>query len=222
MRTTTKYAFKEFARTHSWAYQMDNSGGLDGRSNYSGGMEHPDWVVSCGRNRDSDLLQESNFDAALERLGGESKHVIVERFGHWGCGWFELILVNPRSQKHLAIAHTIHIELEAYPVLDESDFSEREWEYQSNFARENQKDLAEAISIHFGLKPTRALVNLAYELNIECQAYAGNDACINVYKGRKPDQSDVRLLRDVMTQLEYRHKRSPIFKRLQNAVKEAT
>jgi len=39
-------------------------------------------VVPVSRNRDSNTLAESNFDAALEMLGGESDTVEVHRFGH--------------------------------------------------------------------------------------------------------------------------------------------
>lgn len=54
-------------------------------------------VLPCSRTRDSGCLEESNFHAALEILGGESDTVEVHRFGHWGPGWFELILVDPES-----------------------------------------------------------------------------------------------------------------------------
>lgn len=91
--------------------------------------ERQDWfVLMCvGRNRDSDCLSESNFAAALEILGGEGDDVEVHRFGHWACGWFEIILVKPGS---LAIERAEEIEdrLDGYPVLDEADFSEREME----------------------------------------------------------------------------------------------
>src|SRR5262245_4928699 len=63
------------------------------------GLNLPDqqqWLLApCSRNRDSSLLEQSNFDVCLKALGGESETVEVHRFGHWGCGWFELILVAP-------------------------------------------------------------------------------------------------------------------------------
>lgn len=83
-----------------------------------------DWlVVPCNRNRDSDCLAESNFATALARLGGSSETCSVCRFGHWACGWFEIILIHPsRASEGESIAE----DLDGYPVLDESDFSERE------------------------------------------------------------------------------------------------
>lgn len=95
----------------------------------SAGLGLPDrqkWLVlPCGRNRDSGCLDESNFAVALEHLGGESDDVEVHRFGHWACGWFEVILVNPDSMARIT-ANVLEERLEDYPVLDEDDLSERE------------------------------------------------------------------------------------------------
>lgn len=90
--------------------------------------EREDWLVlSCSRNRDSDCLEESNFAVALERLGGESETVEVHRFGHWANGWFELILVAPNSDA-LKEAEAIEAVLEDYPILDEGELSQREYD----------------------------------------------------------------------------------------------
>ena len=84
-------------------------------------------VVSCGTNRDADCLTRSNFIAALEILGGESEDVEVHRFGHWACGWFEIIIVRPDSPAAKE-AEEIEAALENYPVLDDTAFSELETE----------------------------------------------------------------------------------------------
>jgi len=120
---------KEFVNQFSWSKQMERSNGLDSFSNYSG-PDLGDLVVVCGRNRDSELIAESNFECALKELGGESETVRVERFGHWGCGWFELILVDPKDTKALETAYSIKRCLQEYVLLDDSDFSEREFEQQ--------------------------------------------------------------------------------------------
>ena len=83
-------------------------------------------VAPVMRTRDSDALEESNFAVALNMLGGESGDVEVHRFGHWGPGWFEIILVRPGTSA-AAIAADIEDRLEDYPVLDETDWSEREY-----------------------------------------------------------------------------------------------
>ena len=93
------------------------------------GLGMPDrqsWlVVPCGRNRDSDCLAESNWLAALSRLGGESDTVEIHRFGHWACGWFEIMIVQPGTPAAIE-AESIEDSLSNYPILDESDLGERE------------------------------------------------------------------------------------------------
>jgi hypothetical protein len=51
----------------------------------------------------------------------------VHRFGHWGPGWFELILIQPGT-KQAEEAERLESCLADYPVLDEQDLSAREWE----------------------------------------------------------------------------------------------
>ena len=91
--------------------------------------DQQDWLVlPVIQTRDSGALEQSNFAAALERLGGESEMVQVHRFGHWGPGWFEIIIVSPAGMDLVKIAEDIERTLEDYPVLDEMDFSNREYE----------------------------------------------------------------------------------------------
>lgn len=87
--------------------------------------ERQGWYVLLGRNRDSDCLDESNFHCALKELGGEGPYVEVHRFGHWACGWLELILVCPETAESDR-AKEIECAIACYPILDEHDFSERE------------------------------------------------------------------------------------------------
>lgn len=87
--------------------------------------DRQDWLVlGVAHNRDSSVLEESNWAMALEDLGGESDTVEVHRFGHWGPGWFELILVAPGSQA-AEDAEAIEAALADYPVLSDDDYSER-------------------------------------------------------------------------------------------------
>lgn len=91
--------------------------------------DRQDWLVApCAHNRDSDTLTESNWHAQ-ERIfqeadpRGEDRE--IHRFGHWGPGWFEIVLVRPGS-KCASEADGIESALANYPVLDDSDFSDRE------------------------------------------------------------------------------------------------
>lgn len=90
--------------------------------------EQQDWLVALvTQTRDSGPLDQSNFASFLAALGGESDTVEVHRFGHWGPGWFEIILIDPQSPQ-VKIAEELEASLENYPVLDEQDFSKREHE----------------------------------------------------------------------------------------------
>jgi hypothetical protein len=106
---------------------MMNPSAWDSRENYMGSIPEDPWLVVMGWNRDSDILSESNCAAAIELLGGESETVQIFRFGHWACGWIEYLCVKAGSPSE-AIGDEICERLEAYPILDENDFSEREQE----------------------------------------------------------------------------------------------
>lgn len=93
------------------------------------------WIVApTGHNRDSRILEESNFDAALQMLGGESEAVEVHRFNHWACGWLEIIIVDPESPQ-AGIVDRMARSLEDYPLLDEDDYSQRQWEAAHDYWR---------------------------------------------------------------------------------------
>jgi hypothetical protein len=63
----------------------------------------------------------------LAALGGESETVIVVRESHWAVGWVEWIAVHASDTRALEECDRLLARLENYPVLDEDDFSEREW-----------------------------------------------------------------------------------------------
>jgi len=90
------------------------------------------YSAGVGQSRDSDCLEASNFVTMLRLLGGESDVVTVVRESHWLVGWVEWIAIEadgtPEADKALQIADEAKGRLEDYPVLDESDWSEREQE----------------------------------------------------------------------------------------------
>jgi hypothetical protein len=101
---------------------------FDGVGLGSDGKE--DWLVlPMGRNRDSLPLDESNFHCALEHMGGESELVEIANFGHWACGWFEIIIVHPDLTEK---AEQLASDFADYPVVNEEDWSRREWEWKND------------------------------------------------------------------------------------------
>ena len=90
-----------------------------------------DWLVApCGKNRDSGILTESNWETLRKLLRAadpEERDHFVAGFNHWACGWLEIILVRPDSSA-ARVAEEAESSLSDYPILSESDYSEREWE----------------------------------------------------------------------------------------------
>ena len=97
------------------------------------GADWPDYFVFLGQHRDSDALTRSNFECGLARLGGESETVRVIRERHWAVGWIEWIGVHKSAADKLDAAETMLEQIDAYPVLDEDDFSELEWKEAEQF-----------------------------------------------------------------------------------------
>lgn len=100
---------------------FDSAGlGLDDRQAW--------FVAPCSHNRDSGILATCNWEAQLRVIkaadpSGEDYE--AHSFGHWGCGWFKIMIVRPGSAAQLA-AEGIACALSSYPILDDSAFSEAE------------------------------------------------------------------------------------------------
>ena len=97
---------------------------------HSGGFlpDRQDWLVApVVQTRDSEVLDRSNFVSFLAAIGGESDTVEVHQFGHWGPGWYEIILIRQWSLASFT-ANEIALALEDYPVVDEQAYSDLEYE----------------------------------------------------------------------------------------------
>jgi hypothetical protein len=176
MKQVSIETLKAFAKKNSFNAAM-NSGGLDSYSNYIG-EDLNEAVLVVSRSRDSDIMSESNFETALDMLGGESETVQVERFGHWACGWVESVTVDPTDLKALRVAFDIKTSLADYPVLDEGHYFEsvRE-ELESQFS-EYESDFVSNILEALGLdeeniETDEDLINLARYLFEYSESYRG-------------------------------------------------
>jgi hypothetical protein len=110
---------------------FSNPSGWDSRENYMGQTKFPGLYVVMVKTRDSDILTESNWKTALERLkpfenDGEEGGFQTVRFGHWACGWIEYLCVSDDSPGAIAEGNAIAEAIESYPVLDEEEFSQME------------------------------------------------------------------------------------------------
>ena len=90
---------------------------------------HANWFIVMSQNRDSDALAKSNFECTTDLLKvfGDSAYTI-HRFGHWGCGWYEVLLVNPDDENACADAESTLRALCDYPVVDDKHYSAKQCE----------------------------------------------------------------------------------------------
>jgi len=89
--------------------------------------ERQDWYVVAACHRDSASIDRSNFAVLLEQLGGDGDGVAVEEASHWAVGWVKYLLVKPSNWQGLRRAIYAHSAVYDYPILDESHFSDLEY-----------------------------------------------------------------------------------------------
>lgn len=172
--------YRDFSPT-----QFDTRGlGLDDRQ---------DWfVVGVSRTRDSGPLENSNYETALKLLrekDAQGDCVEDHRFGHWGPGWFEIILVAPSLESEV---EAIEDALADYPVLDDSDLSERESEamdeeWRAGAWRDFAKELIGAFDLREATRewlldvPTVEQLRELYEAHSTgCDSYSEDSASFDV------------------------------------------
>jgi len=98
-------------------------------------LDDPDlWTIIYTSNRDSTLIVQSNavaIDRAMQpyTTNGSAQS---ERHNHWACGYvdgYAVLVYDSDGQPTPAIAavYKIACDLDQYPILDETDYSDREW-----------------------------------------------------------------------------------------------
>lgn len=94
-----------------------------------------EWAIVCSHHRDSGLLDQSNADAigkALEPfMDGDDPDVIAEHHDHWAVGWIDGFAIRVFRSGEITDAfrayHGLSKRLADYPILDEEDYSRREY-----------------------------------------------------------------------------------------------
>ena len=86
-------------------------------------------IAPCGRHRDSDALERSNFDTVIALLDDidHDGHDIAD-FSHWAVGWIDEITYDLGNADMVAAVADIRARHDDYPVLDEDLYYEYEWE----------------------------------------------------------------------------------------------
>lgn len=86
------------------------------------------YIGPCTQQRDSNTLERCNFEAMTEAVLNVAQHeeTEVHRFGHWACGWYEMLLIHPTDTEALKIASRLSASLEQYGSLDDDKLSAME------------------------------------------------------------------------------------------------
>ena len=95
-----------------------------------------DWTIFYSHNRDSRLLDLSNAGVIAEAMEpfteGDDPDVVSESHNHWAVGhvdgWSIRVSKNGEITEAFRKYHELMERLDDYPILDESDYSNREFE----------------------------------------------------------------------------------------------
>ena len=94
------------------------------------------WAIFYFQNRDSGLLDQSNAAVIAKTLEpfteGDDPDAVSERHDHWAVGWVEGFSIRVFRDGEITAAfrtyHELAERLQDYPILDESDYSNREYD----------------------------------------------------------------------------------------------
>ena len=94
------------------------------------------WAVIYTHNRDSGLLDQSNADQIAEAMephtNGDDPDVVFESHDHWAVGHVDGFSIRVFRDGQITDAfrtyHDLTERLSEYPILDEEDYSRREYE----------------------------------------------------------------------------------------------
>ena len=108
--------------------QLGRPSAFDSWENYMGERPNPNLYCVLGRNRDSSLLANSNWDCAIQMFEDAELDYDITHVGHWACGWIEYLSVDINDKEAFKMGEEIEASLANYPVLSEEDLCEREYE----------------------------------------------------------------------------------------------
>lgn len=148
------------------------------------------WLIApCGHTRDSDLVEECNHVVGLEMLAAvnpDGDDYEVLRFGHWGVGWIEEVVVRPGTKAHLC-AQEMTAALANYPILSDDRHSEMETEAHAagtcgegcchcEYLEEEKRTLVRVVTA--GVKQVAEGLEPGNECDIRLQLYPDGDWAI--------------------------------------------
>lgn len=107
------------------------------------GERYDEYYVLYTHNRDSDILNESNYQT-LKKIFVDLPGVIERSANHWAVGWVEYLLIHEKEHDTLVKGEYYLRRLKDYPILDEEDFSDREYDLVSQYADDVMNEIDNA------------------------------------------------------------------------------
>lgn len=196
-----KERFESWKKEWRWEYP----------SNYSGN-DYSDCFFIYSQCRDSDLMVRTNWDTLTEEFKSEieAEYVEVSRASHWAVGWVESILIKDNAPlKVLFKAFKYRECLNDYPIIDDSAYSENEWneayEYAESEASSVSQVLQQVFNIPNDIAEDKEFLGLCVLLNVEHQmAHGVEDAALfnNQYCADRMDDRDFEHFKDALESIE--------------------
>jgi len=145
------------------------------------------WAVVYTHHRDSGLIELSNAKAITNVLKPFiGKDIIAEHHHHWAVGWIDGYSIRVYRRGHITRAfrtyHKLAQRLTDYPLLDEEDYSHREYEATI----ENLTDAAWKLKHEFELPNCWETTVYDWFSNNDCSAIESSD------RGGYPNEDQLR------------------------------
>lgn len=149
------------------------------------------WTIIYTHHRDSGLLDQSNA-AAIEQamesfIDGKDPDAVAEHHHHWAVGWVDgysiRVYRRGRITKAFRAYHELAHRLADYPVLDEEDYSRREYEA----TLENLPDAAWRLRDEYDLPEGWESDVYSWLSDNDCSAIESHDD-----QGGYPDEDQLR------------------------------
>lgn len=151
-------------------------------------LDSDNLAILYTKTRDSDLVAESNHYHILRMLQPYIDLGLVseESHNHWACGSIDGLVFPVRNDKglihdHVKLLYSEANRLAKYPLLDEDDYSNREYAATQDSLEQLVKDAIRSFSHDISEDCCEMIVSYIKESvnNIECDQF-GNVMCIDV------------------------------------------
>ena len=160
-------------------------------SNNYGGQDLTQYYRVLGRSRDSGLLETSNWEVGETEFKQFDSGWEVFGFNHWAVGWIDELMVHENAPEDvLILAANIRGQLENYPILDEEDHSNREYEAAVDNITEAYKCL-KRLDVYDGTLSTRADVKVIEQLVTWFSEYRPDGLCGHDDNGFYPSDEEL-------------------------------